>query len=262
MIALLGSFLVSIKILPYLLTMITAGGMIKENWQKKAVPAVAGIVFPLLLSITLLLYLGRPEERLVLVYFLAIQGTAFLGLLDDVLGTTYPKGLINHFCYFIRQKKLSTGMLKAVGIGFLALWVVLLTGNGGMDFLLNWLLLVLAVNIINLLDLRPGRALKGTVFLFILPAVLQVPSSGLLFSCLGIICAYAPYDLQGQVMLGDTGANVLGMISGLLLLETPWSAKLIFLLLFVFLHLVAEKYSLTKLIEKSSFLRKIDQWGV
>lgn len=248
--------------LPYLLTMIIAGGMIKENWRRKAVPAVAGIVFPLILSIMMLPYLGRPEGSLVLVYLLAIQGAAFLGLLDDVLGTAYPRGLVNHFRYFIRQKKLSTGMLKAVGISFLALWVVLLTGNRGIDFILNWLLLVLAVNMINLLDLRPGRALKGTVFLFILPGVLQVPGSGLLFSCLGIICAYAPYDLKGQVMLGDTGANVLGMIGGLLLLETPWLAKFIFLLLFVFLHLVAEKYSLTKLIEKSSFLRKIDQWGV
>lgn len=255
------SFLLAWKLMPYLLVMMENGQMVKRNWQGKAIPAVAGIIFPLLLSFTMLPYLWTGERRMVFLFLLAVFGVAFVGLLDDVLGSSKPRGFLNHFRYFFCENKVSTGLVKAIVIGIIAVWVVFMLGGSVFELFANILLLVFTVNFINLLDLRPGRAIKGTLFLFLLPAVLQTPGQGLLLSAVGIILAYAPYDLQGKVMLGDIGANVLGMISGLLLLATPLWAKMFFLLFLLALHVVTERYSLSIIIEKNPLLRKIDEWG-
>ncbi len=261
MVVLLLSFLLAWRLIPYLLVLMVNSEMVKRNWQGKAIPAVAGIIFPLILSITLFPYLWSEERSVFLVYLLAVFGAALVGLFDDVLGGSKPRGLLNHFRYFFLENKVSTGLVKAIVIGIISIWVVSMIGGRWFEYLGNALLLVLTVNFINLLDLRPGRALKGVLFLFLLPLLFQVPGQGLLFSSLGIMLAYAPYDLQGKVMLGDTGANVLGMISGFLLLATPLWVKMILLVFMFSLHVVTEKYSLTVIIEKNPFLKKIDEWG-
>lgn len=269
---LLISYLLASLALPYLISMIARGGMLKVNWQGRVIPAISGIVFPLVLSFTMLPYLWTREKGGVLVFVLAIQGAAVVGLLDDVLGKNTPRGLSQHLRYFLFEKKLSTGLVKAIVVSLLALWVVTLFdlsprqfGESSPLFLgelfLNWLLLVLTVNFVNLLDLRPGRALKGTAFLLLWPALMQAPGQGLLVSTLGIMLAYAPYDLPGKVMLGDTGSNVLGMIAGLLLLGTSFWSRMVFLVFFLFIHVVAERSSLSVWIDQTPALRKIDHWG-
>jgi len=257
---LLLSFLAAWLILPYLVAMIQRGGMVRDNWQGIGIPAITGVIFPLVLSFSLLPCLWTEERNTVPLFLLAILGAAVAGLLDDLSGGSYPRGLLPHFRYFFQEKKLSTGLVKAILISTIAGWVVFLSGGKNLAMLLDWLLLVLTVNSINLLDLRPGRALKGTIFLFIWSA-LFVPERALLFAALGVIFAYAPYDLQGKAMLGDTGSNVLGMIGGLLLLATPFLVRLILLCLLITLHVVTIKYSLSVLIEKNPWLKRIDEWG-
>ena len=254
------SYLAAWRILPYLVAMILRSGMVRDNWQGKRIPAITGVIFPLVLSITVLPCLWTEERSTVPLFLLAILGAAVAGLIDDLSGSSYPRGLLPHFRYFFLQKKLSTGLVKVILISSIAGWVVFLSGGKKIEIILDWLLLVLTVNSINLLDLRPGRALKGTIFLFIWPA-LFVPERALLFAALGVIFAYAPYDLQGKAMLGDTGSNVLGMIGGLLLLATPLWVRLIFLFLLIALHVVTEKYSLSILIEKNPWFKRIDEWG-
>lgn len=252
------SYLTARALLPAIFVLLADLGAVKKNWQGQVIPCVAGIAFPLIvLLVSLPIFIYKPVESKMNVYVLALMGVCLLGLLDDTYGDLGPKGLKGHFRYLWQYKKPTTGVLKAAGTAIIAAWAVYKLEAG----LLEWLLLLLNVNTINLLDLRPGRAVKGTAFLLI-PAFIWTLQDYTLFSIAGgLLVAYAGYDLSGQVMLGDTGSNTLGLISGLVLLGLPVYAKLMLVLLFAGFHLLTEIYSFSLIIERSHILRKIDRWG-
>ena len=69
-------------------------------------------------------------------------------------------------------------------------------------------------------------------------------------------------DLTGEAMLGDTGANALGAVLGLALVERrPTRTRLALLTVVAALTLASEKVSFTKVIESTPVLREIDGWG-
>ena len=211
---------------------------------------------------------GEPSPGYGLI--IAMLGAALLGLLDDLMGTSGVKGLKGHLTSWLGGN-LTTGALKALGGGSLALFVARLqlhrVTERGMLFLADWMvsagMIALAMNLLNLADLRPGRA--GKVFLLLsLIALGLVPGERfvwllpVLFSAL----VYLPGDLQGRFMMGDTGSNVLGIAVGTVLAWwIPWHWKLVITLSLVALHLAAERVSFSKVIAQNSVLRRIDGWG-
>jgi UDP-N-acetylmuramyl pentapeptide phosphotransferase/UDP-N-acetylglucosamine-1-phosphate transferase len=86
-------------------------------------------------------------------------GVAFLGLADDALSGP-SRGWRGHAAA-LRAGLFPTGALKAAGSLGLALFVL----RGHDDYVLAVIVLVLATNLFNLLDLRPGRAVKAFVLL-------------------------------------------------------------------------------------------------
>ncbi len=84
------------------------------------------------------------------------------------------------------------------------------------EYLLAVGVLVLATNVFNLLDLRPGRALKALVLLGAALTLGTWDSEPLraLGILLGGVLAMAPYDLGERGMLGDTGSNLVGALAG------------------------------------------------
>lgn len=254
------SFVVAYLFLPYLLELLQTGTSLKENWQGKKIPTGSGLIFPLVITLIFL-----PNEIIIhqsLVLF-AIYGVALIGLIDDFLGTAQQKGLKGHFYYLIYHKKLSTGMLKALGTGIIAFYLVLIFSEGYKAMFLDWLVLILSVNLINLLDLRPGRALKGALFLLFISAFFISGKAFVLpVITVGIILALLPYDLKGLAMLGDTGSNTLGLLVGWTLLQTPFLLKGIIVLAFLSLHIYAEKVSFTEVIQKNVYLNYLDRLGL
>jgi hypothetical protein len=115
-----------------------------------------------------------------------VIGVAFLGFLDDSLGrgeaVGSPRGWQGH-AEALREGRLSTGAIKAIGALALAAYVVSGRGLESWRYLADVALLILATNAFNLLDLRPGRAEKGLLLL----------GAGL---CLGA-WTLAPLDLLG-----------------------------------------------------------------
>ena len=97
-------------------------------------------------------------------------------------------------------------------------------------------MLVLATNALNLLDLRPGRAIKVFV---LLGAGLTIGARELrplwtLGLFVGPALVAGAYDLRERAMLGDTGANLLGALAGLwLVLVLSQTGQLIALALLV-----------------------------
>lgn len=104
----------------------------------------------------------------------AALGGAVAGYIDDVDqgahdGGKVAKGLKGHLGA-LAHGQVTTGVIKIAGIGASALAASALVGSkatsmGGKvaDLALNTVLIAGAANLANLLDLRPGRALKATV---------------------------------------------------------------------------------------------------
>jgi UDP-GlcNAc:undecaprenyl-phosphate/decaprenyl-phosphate GlcNAc-1-phosphate transferase len=124
--------------------------------------------------------------------------------------------------------------------------------------------LVLATNAFNLLDLRPGRASKAFV---LLGAGLAIGSGEVRpLWALGLFAAPAlvagAYDLRERVMLGDTGANLLGALAGLwLVLTLSGAGQLVALALLVVITIYGEFRSISGLIERTPGLRQLDSLG-
>jgi UDP-GlcNAc:undecaprenyl-phosphate GlcNAc-1-phosphate transferase len=118
-----------------------------------------------------------------------------------------------------------------------------------------------AANLLNLFDLRPGRALK-VVLLFAPAAAGGGPASRLVAVASGTAVALLPPDLNEEAMLGDTGANAAGALLGTAAVAGLGRRGRIAALLAVGgLTLASEKVSFTKVIARTPVLRELDGLG-
>ena len=253
-----------------LLRALSEGGHIKANYREREVVFPFGVlsVVAALVALIPLVVLRKLEVAGVLdpkgldiaVYVL---GVAFLGLADDALGGE-PRGWRGHGLA-LKQGRLSTGALKASGSLGLALYVTFHPGLSTGRWLLQTAVLVLATNAFNLLDLRPGRAIKVFV---LLGAGLTIGAAS--FSALwtlglfvGPALVAGVYDLRERAMLGDTGANLLGALAGLwIVLTLSQLGQEIALVLLVAITVYGELRSISTLVQKVPLLRRLDSWGV
>lgn len=120
-------------------------------------------------------------------------------------------------------------------------------------------------NVINLLDLRPGRALKaaGAGAALLLAAPGRAPATRRLAAgALGTVAAALPEDLGERTMLGDTGANALGALLGTALAAHPSRAlRLGAGAAGVALILTSERVSFSRVIERTPVLAALDALG-
>jgi hypothetical protein len=113
-------------------------------------------------------------------------------------------------------------------------------------------------NLVNLLDLRPGRALKAVIGLA-LPMALPSPAAA---TALGASVGVIADDLDARSMLGDTGANAAGALVGLALVErTGPVGRAVALAALTALTLASERVSFSAVIERHPLLRRLDRWG-
>jgi UDP-N-acetylmuramyl pentapeptide phosphotransferase/UDP-N-acetylglucosamine-1-phosphate transferase len=201
----------------------------------------------------------------------AVTGAAAFGLVDDLAETPdgARKGLRGHLGA-LAKGELTTGGLKVLGIGASGLAAAAIAGSGSrpssavgraVDVATSGALIAATANLANLLDLRPGRALKaGSIA--VVPA-LAVPAAGpLAAACLGSAAAGIGPDLAERDMLGDGGANALGALIGTAaVMAAPRPVRCALLAGVVGLTLVSEKVSFTKVIERTPVLNAIDRWG-
>jgi UDP-GlcNAc:undecaprenyl-phosphate/decaprenyl-phosphate GlcNAc-1-phosphate transferase len=275
---LLVTMLVAGAIAPAVLRGLADGGHLRENYRGRALPFPLGVLIlaAALLALTPLLLLERLasagifHSEIVPVALYAI-GVMALGLIDDTLGgedghsSASPprRGWRGHGGAVLRGE-LSTGALKAAGSLGLALLAMNLLGFTNGRWLLAAAVLVLATNVFNLLDLRPGRSIKAFV---LLGAGLTIGSWELrplwtlgLFAGPALIAG--AYDLRERAMLGDTGSNLLGALAGLwLVLTLSGTGQLIALTLLLLITVYGELRSISRLVERTPGLRELDSWG-
>jgi len=128
------------------------------------------------------------------------------------------------------------------------------------DVLLGAGVIAGTANLVNLLDLRPGRAIKaGTL---IGAPLLGGGSGGLAAGPLGAAAVVLAPDLDERVMLGDSGANALGALLGVALAaRTGPVGRAGILAVLAALTAASERVSFTKVIQETPGLRELDALG-
>ncbi len=112
---------------------------------------------------------------------------------------------------------------------------------------------------VNLFDLRPGRATKAALAAGTAGAV---RGGTLGAAVLGAAAALLPEDLAERAMLGDAGANALGAALGVAAAARASRGGLAAMaVLLVGLTAASEKVSFTKVIAATPPLRRIDELG-
>lgn len=262
--------LLALILAPAFLASLAGAGLTRANFRGRELPFPLGALVPAaallaLGPLALITRLGpavfHPELGPIAVYIL---GVTLLGLIDDALGGPGgPRGWRGHGGALLRGE-LSTGALKAGGSLGLALLVMSWFGLSDGRWLLGAGVLVLATNLFNLLDLRPGRATKALV---LLGAGLTIGAGEIrpLWS-LGLFAGPAlvvgAYDLRERAMLGDTGANLLGALAGLwLVLTLSGTGQLIALVVLAAITVYGEFFSISGLLERTPGLRELDSFG-
>ncbi|MGC4941129.1 hypothetical protein [Kribbella sp. DT2] len=204
---------------------------------------------------------GSGSGRVKAAALLAGSVSGAVGAYDDLAGATETKGFRGHLSA-LKRGEVTSGAVKILGVGAAGLAAAALLprsakGVGAVaEIVADGALIAGTANLANLLDLRPGRALKAI-------ATVSAPvASGPAGAVVGAAVASAPSDLGERSMLGDCGANGLGAITGTALAASlPRPLKVLALGAVVALNLASEKVSFTKVIAGNPTLDKIDQWG-
>lgn len=251
--------------IPYIMNMIVEAKLLAQNYRKENIPIAMGITFVpvMLLNFLIILLFYRDEYDVLLIYSMAINIMAFVGIIDDLMGDKNATGFKGHFYSFFRGK-ITTGFLKAFIGGIISLIISLIYSSSIEELILNSIIMALFTNLLNLLDLRPGRAIKTYLFLGILFIIIGISEINqvVLFSIIGYCLGYLPQDLKAKSMMGDVGSNPLGISLGIVsIVNFSMNIRYLILLILFFAHLISEKYSISEIIKNNSILNFIDELG-
>ena len=265
------SLLVAAVVAPPLVRGLREQGFVRQNYRDAPVAFPAGIVVPVaallaLIPLSLIAELGdaevfRPGTGRVVIYVL---GVSLLGLLDDLVGSeAAARGWRGHARAAARGLP-STGAIKAAGSLGLALFALSDQGRSAGEYLLAAGVLVVATNLFNLLDLRPGRSAKALVLLGAALTIGGLDANALwtLGLFVGPILVLLPLDLREVGMIGDTGSNAIGAVAGLwLVLVLSTAGQAIALAVMAAVTVYGEFRSIARVIDRTPGLRHLDSLG-
>jgi UDP-N-acetylmuramyl pentapeptide phosphotransferase/UDP-N-acetylglucosamine-1-phosphate transferase len=253
--------------------LLAAPTLARENYRGHRLPTAAGI---LIVIAVLVVEAGRAvlgglgvgdragltvDRSLVL---FAVFAFGLLGFVDDVLGDASARGFTGHVGALFRGR-ITTGFLPLFGGAAVAVVLVATPGfASGRRLIVDAVLIALAANLGNLLDRAPGRTLKAALVAYVpLAFVLGAGSAGVAIApAMGAALALLPDDLRERVMLGDTGANIVGAVLGLgIVLGRGETTRVTALVVVILLTVVAEVGSISRIIDRVPPLRWLDRLG-
>ncbi|MGH2759982.1 MAG: hypothetical protein ACRDKJ_10535 [Actinomycetota bacterium] len=238
---------------------------LRVNYRGRPVMGTAGValVVPLALGAVFALMSSSDGDAPATTLLLSGAVIAALGYVDDVFGNRRARGFGGHVGELLRGR-VTTGLVKAVGGGVVGLAAAAALGQQGVWIGVAGAVVALSSNIANLLDVRPGRAIKVWLASAVVLVVLGLPgrSERVVLSLLGGVVVFAVYEMREQVMLGDTGAGLLGVVAGVAAVAASARLALAVLLgVLVALTAFSEVVSLSSVIEAVRPLRWIDGLG-
>ncbi|WP_433349618.1 hypothetical protein [Micromonospora sp. CA-111912] len=224
--------------------------------------------------------LGAPSGPAGAAALVAGVGGGAVGIYDDMVGARpeqkAAKGFAGHLAA-LREGRVTAGLVKIVGVGAAGLGAAALLAadptvaahprrqrHGAVgrtvDVLLGAGVIAGTANLLNLLDLRPGRALKSGLLLG--APLASGPHGGIAAGAVGAAAGLLSDDLDEQVMIGDGGANALGALLGVALAaRTGPLGRAGALAVLAGLTAASEKVSFTQVIQATPGLRELDALG-
>jgi UDP-N-acetylmuramyl pentapeptide phosphotransferase/UDP-N-acetylglucosamine-1-phosphate transferase len=265
------SFLMAAVVAPPLVRSLRDNDFVRENYRGAKVAFPAGIAIPVvallaLIPLSLLAELADADvfPDGVRAAFTYVTGVALLGLLDDLVGSDMPaRGWRGHARAAARGG-LTTGAIKAAGSLGLALFVLYGAGLSTGEYLLEAAVLVVATNLFNLLDLRPGRSAKAFVLLGagLLIGSMDAEPLWVVGVFAGPLLVLLPLDLREIGMLGDTGSNAIGAVAGIwLVLALDHTGQAVALAVMAAVTVYGEFRSIAAVIDRTPGLRHLDSLG-
>jgi UDP-N-acetylmuramyl pentapeptide phosphotransferase/UDP-N-acetylglucosamine-1-phosphate transferase len=254
-------------------SILSAPALERVNYRNRAIPTAGGILIVVAL---LIVEAGRAvlgaigvgdDPGLTLArseVLFAVFGFGFLGLIDDVLGSGHDRGFRGHL-RALSEGRLTTGFVKLLGGAGVAVLLVATPGFAtGRRLIVDALLIALAANLGNLLDLAPGRTIKGAAVVYV-PLAIAVgtdPVGIAMAPVMGAAFGLLPDDLGERLMIGDTGAMVIGAVLGVgVVLGTSSTTRTVVLLALIALNVLAEVASFSRFIDRVGPLRAFDRLG-
>ena len=195
-------------------------------------------------------------------------GALGFGIIDDLNGSGQRRGLRGHLGA-LAHGEVTTGTVKLAGLAVTGLGAAWLDGAGPVDLAVNAGLIAGGANLLNLFDLRPGRAIKvAALSASLIAAGGGTRSAGRLAALAavaapaGAALALLPDDLAERAMLGDGGANALGALLGAAAARSlPRPARAGLLAGVVALTVASERVSFTRVIASTPPLHWLDMLG-
>jgi UDP-N-acetylmuramyl pentapeptide phosphotransferase/UDP-N-acetylglucosamine-1-phosphate transferase len=207
----------------------------------------------------------------------AVSGA--VGLYDDLVGNRpeqKAKGFAGHLGA-LREGRVTSGLVKIAGMGAAAVAASALLPRerrglrrssrgrttpmvAAIDLVLGAGVIAGTANLVNLLDLRPGRALKAAALIGAPLALGR--GGGVAAGALGAAAVLIRADLREEIMLGDAGANPLGALLGVALAaRTGPGGRAGALAVLAALTAASERVSFTQVIQDTAWLRALDELG-
>ena len=184
-------------------------------------------------------------------------GAAAFGGYDDVAGSGDRRGFRGHLGA-LAHGEVTTGAVKIGGIGATGIAAAAVAGGAPADVAINAALVAGTANLLNLFDLRPGRAIKVVLAVGGPLAAAGAPAA----APLGAAVALLPEDLGERAMLGDAGANALGaMLGAAAAVRLSRGSRLAILAGVSALTAASEAVSFTKVIQRTPPLNWLDMLG-
>lgn len=268
------SVLTAYLLTPHFIQLFVRGNSLAKNFRGELIPQGIGVIFALYTLPWYTLYLvinnyypsDLIETGSILIMITALYTASLLGFMDDILGSRDALGLKGHIRALL-SGKLTTGIIKAAGVFLISLIASIFLSFGFWTIILNTLLTALFTNLLNMLDLRPGRAVKFYMFLTLIYGINALLTGRyysfiLILPIISSVIGYFPFDLKARCMMGDAGSNLLGISAGILsVIQSSYFGKLILLFLLIMIHVITEKHSLSDVIKHSRLLSFFDNLG-
>lgn len=259
------SGIVTLLFITIIRNLLVSNNLLAKNYKSQLIPLGMGItyVFVMLVNSIFIIIVLNINHIYLLMILIGILTMSFIGVIDDLMGNRNSLGFKGHIKSFLNST-VTTGFLKMLIGGLVAIFIGIYFSSKPIEFFLNVLVISLFANLINLFDLRPGRAIKVCLIYSLLLFLLGVPPDlkPILAAIIGFCLFYLPQDIKALSMLGDVGSNPLGISLGIItIISLEMNYKLLILVLLIMLHLYSEKHSISKYIENNSVLHFLDNLG-
>jgi hypothetical protein len=238
-------------------------GLAKKNYIGHLISYSGGTVMILGTVSGLIIYhlFGRISYIKLYIFIFIFCAVYIIGLIDDIFGNIQIKGIKQNI-QALFLKRFSTGIIKAVLILILSCYMYYFFNEE--YWLLKGVVTALMSNVFNLLDLRPGRCIKVYMLLSLVLSLAYLRWTKEIFYIVFITtAAFYFFDAYGYSMLGDSGSNFIGFAAGMMFSEAISTRLGMLIASFAVLsavQLLLDKYSFTKLVNKSIVLNYIDRF--